>query len=1016
MYGSARLLATILVLILSSTANLSFAQSGRGRRPATPPPQPKPATKPDTPATTVLGVPEGGKLTKQDLDGVTSRFLLRNGLTVIIRERHSSPLVSVNITVKAGSVNESDEASGMAKLTRQMILKGTPKRRGTAIDQEVARLGGVFTSRVTYDQTWFNVIAPSESYQATVEFLADLIQRPAFAADDLKHAAQLAILESKREQDDSDLAATEKLYATAFTANRLKRGSNVSETALTSATREQVLGFYQNFYHPANTVVTIVGDIFSIKALGQVQLQFGDFKKTGTTIKPPTQPASVTSAATRNNANNANKAAVGPTPPAPPALPAETVQNPFSQNPQEPLQDKLRYSNARADIGHSIVEIGYRLPAFKPDKDGLKEMATMQVLAAVLGLGNGSRLSQGLREGQASRDKLSVAVETSASYRVLPGTDQNNTGPNNIGMLIVRLRVDPDRIDRAEAEYFREIERFRRELISEGELQRARVMLEKQHFDAVSLVENETRLIANYQAQFGDYRLLDSNLSRIRAVTAKEIQQAAEKYLTLANTTVSEYETRTAPQRTFTPEKFAELIVTFAAGAIQPIKPEEIKPAINLKTFTQGPERGLASEGQNVIVASVPLPIKDFSVLRGPRAYVREDKSQPKLSISVIFQGGRLIEDQTTSGTTELMLRTMLKSTTTRKAELIALELESYGGEIHIVNEPDFYGYTLDVMSRNADPAVKLLLDIIENPYFDKDELVKEKSALLARQAQERFDEENRAIELLWTSLYPAHPYGLPRFGLAEVVKAANVEKLDAWHTRTIKKQFPLVVLVGDTDGSALVSRIFSDSLKRGELDKSLKVSLPTTLPQPQDKIEQQVRQLTAQALGFRVLPQTVSGTNDFFAFIMLGHMTSAGKVLEELRDKHGLTDVISARYEQRLASGAFFTQFDTMPANEQRARDAAQAELQRLSSALPSDEEFKQGRNAAIGRYAIALQSHPERALEYARAVIFGRKPSDVEMQPDFIRGVKKTDIKRLAESVINTNQSGRGVVRASK
>ena len=39
------------------------------------------------------------------------------------------------------------------------------------------------------------------------------------------------------------------------------------------------MAFYQNFYHPANTVVTIVGDIFGLKALGQIQVNFGDFKK-----------------------------------------------------------------------------------------------------------------------------------------------------------------------------------------------------------------------------------------------------------------------------------------------------------------------------------------------------------------------------------------------------------------------------------------------------------------------------------------------------------------------------------------------------------------------------------------------------------------------------------------------------------------------------------------------------------------------------------------------------------------
>ncbi|MCI0335975.1 MAG: insulinase family protein, partial [Acidobacteria bacterium] len=977
-----------LISLISLITLNSFAQSGRGR-PTAPPPQPKPTPRPNVPVTTVLGIPEGGKLVKQDLDGSTSRYLLQNKLNVVIRERHSSPLVSVNVTVKAGSVNESDEKAGMSQLTRQMILRGTAKRPGAAIDKDVARLGGILTSQVSYDHTSFNIIAPVESYQGVVELFSDLILRPAFNASDLKKAAQLVVLESRREQDRVASAATEKLYATAFTANRLKRGSSVSESMLASVTREQVQSYYQNFYQPENTVITVVGDVFSIQALGQVQLRFGEFKKSAAPTKPAAQPAPALRTVTRNSASTET------------TTPPPAVQDPFSPNPDEPAQDMLRYANSRADISQSFVTIGYRTPVFKPDKEGLKERATMQMLAAVLGLGNSSRLWQGLREGLASRDKSSVAIETSANYLALPGA----------GMLVVHLRVDPDRIDRAEAEYFREIERFRRELIGNGELQRARTMLEKRYYDAASRFEEEAQALAISQAQLGDFRLFDSNLARLRAVTAQEIQQAAAKYLALANSTVIEYEPRNAQARTFTPEKFAELIVTFAAGAAQPVRPEEVKPAVALKTFTQGAERGTVSEGQNVIVASVPLPLKDYSVLRGPRAYVREDKSQPRLSVSVIFQGGRLIEDQTTSGMTELMLRAMLKSTTTRKADLIALELESYGGEIRLVNEADFFGYTLDVLSRNAENAVKLLLEIIEKPFFDKEELVKERAALLARQLQRRDDEDVRANELMWLSLYPGHPYGLPRFGLAEVVKTINEEKLEAWHARTIQKQFPLVVLVGDTDGSALVSRIFSEGLKRGDLDKTIKVGLPTTMGPPEEKTERRNNQQTAQAIGFRVLSQSISGPNDSYAAEMFSLLTASGRMLEEMRDKQGLTNDVTVGYEQRLAAGAFFVQFASSPENEQRAREVAQALLQQMASVPPSDEEFEQGRNAAIGRYAIELQSHPERSLEYARAVIYGRKPSDVETQPDSIRAVKKADIKRVAESVIKANQVGRGV-----
>jgi zinc protease len=979
-----------IIALFSLISAIALAQSGRGRQPA---PPPKPTPKPNVPVT-VLGVPEGGKLARHEADGAISRAVLRNGLTVIIRERHSSPLVAVNVSVKAGSINDPEEMAGMARLTRHLILKGATTRAGVAIDRAVAKLGGMLSSRTSYDQTSYSLIAPSESYQAMIELLADLIQHPAFKPEDVKGAAQLALLESKREQDVADAAAIEKLFATAFTVNQLRRGGAILDSLPATVTREQAMAFYQSFYHPANTVVTVVGDIFSPKALGQVQLNFGDFKKAPVNQQPA-------SGAPKTTATNAKPTAT----PIAPAGQQSAIRNPQPAMTEEPPQDKLRYGNSRADISESIVTIGYRTPALKNDKESLKEAAALQVMAAVLGLGQGSRLWQGLREGQASRDKSSVVFEISAKHVWLPDT----------GMFITQMRVDPDRIDRAEAEYFREIERFRRELVGEAELARARVTLEKEFFDTISNYENEAATLARYQIQYGDFKLFDSNLSRIRAVTAQDVQQAAAKYLTLANTSIHELESSKATTRTFTPEKFAELVLTFEARAGQPIKPEEVKPAIALKEFKQGDERGQASESQNVIIASAPLPIRDYSVLRGPRAYVREDKAYPKLSVGVYFQGGRLIEDQTTSGMTELMLRSMMKSTTTRKFDLIAHELESYGGRIQIVNEPDFFGFTLDVMSRNAEPAVKLLLDVIENPFFDKAEVAREREALIARQSRSRDDNDQRSIELMLASLYPGHPYGLPRFGLPEVVKAANEEKLEAWHAKTIKRQFPLVLIVGDTDGSALVSRIFSEGLKRNELDKTIKANLPNSHATPEEKVERRLRQSSSLAIGFRAPQLPPEKQNDQLALAMLATMASSGRLIEELRDKQNLTDDVTLISDQRLAAGVFFARIATLPDNERQASEALQTALQNLASAQPSDEEFEQGRNAEIGRYAIALQDHTARTLEYARAVISGRKASDVESQPDLIRAVKKTDIKRVAESVMKSYQAGRGVVRGN-
>lgn len=1024
------LVAFVVIFSLLIGSPVALAQSGRGRN--TPPPAPpKPTTpKQNLPATTVLGVPEGGKAIRQELDNLTSRVDLRNGLTVLSRERHSAPLVAVNVTIKAGILTEPDELAGIARLTQKAILRGTATRNGAAIEREVARLGGQLTSQVGYDQTTFTVIAAAESYAAVVELLADMVLHPAFKDDDIKKAAAEVLLESKQALDQIETAAMEKLLAVAFTTHRLKRGSAVSESFLASATSAQVQAFYHAHYRPANAIVTVLGDVFTLNAIGQVQLRFGEFKTVASSQlggggsresgvgsqQPPKSPVAAKPSTTTKTAGTANAQKPASTPEnvpstvaTPPAADQSAIRNPQSTM-EEAAQDKLRYGNARADISQSWVTFGYRTPGFKADKEGLKEMAVLEVLAAVLGLGDGSRLSQGLRDGLASRDKLSVASFTSFSYQKLPGF-----GPG-FGMLVGQIRVEPERIDRAEAEYFREIERFRRELISEGELQRAKFLLEKLHFDSMATFEQDAELLAAYQARFGDWKTFDARLTRLRAVTAQEVQQAAAKYLTISALTVAEYEPRTAIARTFMPEKFAELVATFAPAVVQPISSADVKPALALKTFAQGAERNQVSEGQNVVIASIPLPIRDYSVLRGSRAYVREDKSSPLISISVLFQGGRLIEDQTNSGTTELMLRAMARSTTTRRSDLIALELESYGGQLRIVNEPDFFGFTLDVLSRNAENAVKLLLEIVETPYFGKEEVAREKTILLADQLNSRDDDAARADELLRASLYPGHPYGLPRFGLAEVVKGLAEEKLEEWHNKTIKRQYPLLMIVGDTDGSALVSRIFSDGLKRGDLDKALKVNLPPLAGSGQERTEPRGRALATQAVGFRLgaasPPQQANQPDDFFTMTMLATLASTGKLNEKLRTELGLVNSLAIQYTPRLASSGFNVLLTTTPENEAKAREMLESELQKLA-VLPADDEFEFSRNATIGRYAIALQAHPVRALEYSRAVFFGRKASDIESQPDAIRAIKKADLKRAAESL---KLEGRGVVLAGK
>ena len=360
-------------------APVSFAQSGRGTQAPKPVQPPKSST---VIPTTVLNAPDGGKLMRQDVDGATTRYLMKNGLTVLIRERHAVPLLAMNVTVKVGALSESDEQAGISQLVQRLLLKATATRALGLIEREAASLGGMLKAETTYDQTAFTLIAPAESLTGMAALLSDVLMNPLFDANEIKSTASKLLADSQRPSESASAYALDRMLTAAFTTHRLKRGMSVNENFLNNVTREQVMAFWRAHYQPQNIVITLVGDVFALKAVGELQLTFGNMNKP---MPPTPTPIPVPSATgVRKSA-----AAIAPTPTPMPAPLANPPVNTLEEAPQE----KLRYGNTRADISQTLVTLAYRVPTLTRTIASLKEQATLEVMAAVLGLGRGHPLS-----------------------------------------------------------------------------------------------------------------------------------------------------------------------------------------------------------------------------------------------------------------------------------------------------------------------------------------------------------------------------------------------------------------------------------------------------------------------------------------------------------------------------------------------------------------------------------------------------------------------------------------------
>jgi len=491
-------------------------------------------------------------------------------------------------------------------------------------------------------------------------------------------------------------------------------------------------------------------------------------------------------------------------------------------------------------------------------------------------------------------------------------------------------------------------------------------------------------------------------------VSGDDVRRIASKYLTLTNTSIHELVPNSGEARTFDGDSFATTVTAWAPGFAQPVESAAIRASDSaaFAVIAQGSDR--STDRQLMLESVQPLQVKDFSTLNGPKAFVREDHSQPTVTVAILFQGGRVVEDATTSGTTELMLRAMLCGTPRRELPQVAMELEQLGADVRIVVEPDLFGFVLSVLSRNSDRALKLLREFMEEPAFRDEDLPRARLCQLAAIRDSRDSGVARSRELLFQALFPNHSYSLPPHGREEVVAGLTTEKLRAWYARVVSRQLPLVIIVGDTDGSALVSSQIAQGFKRREVDSAIQVRTPQ--PAAGEKVEQRGRGQTFVAAG---TPGPRAGSAELTSTrVLQSTMDGVGGRLSQLGDTQ---EPASLGFDSMFVAGSIYAYAVTAPENEQRMRSAIAAEFDRVLRGGISADELASARLLAVSSEMALLQSQANHALRYADAVFYRQQASDVDNSMDLVLKVTADDVKRLVSSYFKQSAFGFGVVRGT-
>src|SRR3954464_10411587 len=203
------------------------------------------------------------------------RTVLPNGLKVLIKRDFSAPVVAIVTYVNAGYFDETDDIVGIAHVLEHMYFKGTPTRGVGEIAKQTKAVGSYLNAATIYDHTSYYTVLPASGFRQGLEVQFDAYANSLIDSAELARELEVIIQEAKRKADNPGAVATETLYELLHDTHRMRRWRIGREPELRALARDALIGFYRTFYHPGNTVLSVVGDVDPDAALRDIERLYG---------------------------------------------------------------------------------------------------------------------------------------------------------------------------------------------------------------------------------------------------------------------------------------------------------------------------------------------------------------------------------------------------------------------------------------------------------------------------------------------------------------------------------------------------------------------------------------------------------------------------------------------------------------------------------------------------------------------------------------------------------------------
>ncbi len=210
---------------------------------------------------------------------------LDNGLTVLVQEYHSAPLVCSYLWYRVGLRTEGPGESGLTHFLEHMAFKGSEHYSAREADRLVTMRGGYLNGFTSMDYTGYVEALPRDALELALGIESDRMARCLLTADDVESEKGVVISEFEGAENDPSFLLRRAVMVAQFPGEPYGRTVIGSKDDLRSLTRDMVVAYYRQHYAPNNATLVLVGDIKAEEAFAKAEQFFGPIPRAE--VSPP---------------------------------------------------------------------------------------------------------------------------------------------------------------------------------------------------------------------------------------------------------------------------------------------------------------------------------------------------------------------------------------------------------------------------------------------------------------------------------------------------------------------------------------------------------------------------------------------------------------------------------------------------------------------------------------------------------------------------------------------------------